>query len=119
MQNFSTFEAACEINGTDPQDPRFTTGTQFSKDFEKLAEIIRALCKREDGTYWVADPTDPYQDKYLNWFWRDKDGFRFLDTVYSRSLTDAPGGSRLGLPTRADSKYAADTFLPFYDAVYC
>lgn len=104
------FEDACEYNNTNPNDPRFTQGTEAGNNLEMLAEIAKAL----NGGRVMK----PNERRYYPYFIHDESGFR-LFTVYCGIVSSGSfGGPRLCLLNERLARYMGTQFIEFYNRFY-
>lgn len=105
-----SFEAACEYNNTNPNDPRFTNGTEAGNNMEMLAEIAKAL----NG----GKVMKPGERRYYPVFIHDEAGFRLfaVDYDFTNSLTG--GSPRLCCQKEEHAKYMGTKFQPIYNRFY-
>lgn len=109
--SIKTFEQACEANGVKPaqvlpfKPSKNLTPDQVSMNgYAKLIQIARAI----NGEKWKADFDNSNQPKYEAWFYKEADGFSFVDCGYCYRYSRV--GSRLCFESREKAKYAAITF---------
>lgn len=100
------FLDACEVNGTDPVDPKFTSGTPSGNALEMLAEIAKAL---NGGKVMTSK-----DKRYYPYFIYDP-GFRFCDVVYDITDSDSFGGPRLCVLDENLAKYFGTQFIGLFD----
>lgn len=110
----TSFEDACLLNGTDPNEPRFTTGIPGSIAYNRCAEICKAL---RDGV--VLSFSNKQQRKYFAVHEKTDEGFRFWFASGDFAYAFAPGGSALCLPDERRAVYFGKNFIheitPFYE----
>lgn len=116
IEKIDSFEAACEWNGTDPNDPKFSNGEEDENNMKKLKEVARAL---RNGV--VLDFSDWNQRKWFGWRRYDpvSSGFRFCDSRYDYSLANADGA---GLCVDTEKKlihmHTHENFQPIWDKAW-
>lgn len=116
IEQIDSFEAACKFNGTDPNDPKFTSGEEDDNYKRMLKEIARAL---RNGV--VLDFSDWNQKKW--WAWRRYDpvssGFRFYGSNFDLATAFADGA---GLCTDTEKKtvhlHTHPNFQPLWDKAW-
>jgi len=105
-----TFFDACTETDMDPYYQAFTAGSTDDNAYQKLKVIARAL---NEG--WKPDWNDGNQAKWYPWFYMNKPGFRFADSVYDYSHSYSAGGSRLCFKSRELAEYAGKQFMDIYE----
>lgn len=110
IKRIGSFEEACTKNGTDPKDPKFSTGAPDDIAYQKLKEITKAINPAD----FKVDYNNGNQQKWYPYFTGSGSGFRFLVSYFDWSNTNSFGGARLSFSTDEDSDYAAKTFLSLY-----
>jgi hypothetical protein len=109
-EDVKTFEDACETEGIDPTDRKFTQGDPDDIAYQKLKVIKRAINPKG----WTADWNNSNQRKWSPWFYMDKPGFRFYVAYYDITFTITSCGSRLCFSSEELATYAANQFLDIY-----
>lgn len=97
------FLPACQYNGTDPNDARFTTGSDRDIAREQLKEIAKALRAGH-----VLDYSNQDQEKWSPYFRWDgvSSGFRFRDSYCDNAVAYAGGaGLCLVVPDKKTSDH--------------
>lgn len=110
IKKIVSFEEACTKNGTDPKDPKFSTGTPDDIAYQKLKEITKAINPAD----FKVDYNNGSQQKWYPYFTGSGSGFRFIGSGYGWTSTLTSGGARLSFATEEDSNHAAKTFLSLY-----
>lgn len=105
-----SFEDACEFNNTNPNDHRFTQGTEAGNNMEMLAEIAKAL----NGGRVMK----PGEKRFYPVFIHDEAGFRLYDVYCDISNSYSSGGPRLCLAEERLAKYMGTQFQSFYNRFY-
>ena len=104
-----TFEDACDLTGEDPEDKKFTTGTDDEIAYKKLKVICQAL---NEGA--ILSFANSSQRKWRPWFQWSGSGFRYGDALYGPGTTSA-GGSRLCFHSEELAIYAGQQFIDLYN----
>ncbi|GAB1358554.1 hypothetical protein MASR1M31_03320 [Porphyromonadaceae bacterium] len=108
-----SYEDACSELGITPIDESQMLANGFTKDeiaYRKLKTITQAL---NEG--WVADWTDPSQEKWIPWFYmHGSSGFVFDDAYYGCSVAGAGDGSRLCFKDEKTATCAGKQFVDLY-----
>lgn len=108
-----SYEDACSELGITPIDEAQMLATGFTKDeiaYRKLKTITQAL---NEG--WVADWTNPTQEKWTPWFYPNSfSGFVFYTAHYYCSLAYAGDGSRLCFKDEKTATCAGKQFVDLY-----
>lgn len=102
-----SFHAACDYNNTNPNDPRFTQGTDAGIALEQLAEIVKAA----NGGRVMK----PNEKRYYGWLIHDEAGFRLFGVGYDVSRSRTAGGPRLCCIDEKTARYVYTKFLPYFD----
>lgn len=112
FSKINSFEVACKAQGLNP--------STVKKQFDKLPAADRkyyfALKRCEIITDslnpkgWVADYDNVDQQKWWNWYYLNKSGFRFDVSCCASTLSCSTGGSR-PFASREIAEYFAKQFL--------
>ncbi len=108
MERCQSFEDACAINNTNPDQPQFTSGSANTIAYEKLKEIRNALLEGK-----ALDARDVNQKKWFPVHEHTASGFRFDDSfcVFAHSLAPV----RLCLDTQAKSDFFGTKFIDLWE----
>lgn len=107
MELIDSFQAACDFNNTNPNDPKFTAGTVSGNHMEMIAEVAKAL----NG----GKVMQPGEKRWYPYFEYVPSGFRLGAAGCAIARTCSDGGPRLCFASEKLALYAGNTFLPFYD----
>lgn len=102
-----SFEAACDFNNTNPQDPRFTHGTESGIAMEMIAEIAKAM---NGGKSMKGG-----EKRFYPVFEYSPSGFRFGAAYFDFTCTFSYGGPRLCTETEQNARYLGTKFLHLFD----
>jgi hypothetical protein len=103
-----TFEDACEINGTDPDQDKFFKGSPAGIAFEKLMEVAKALRQGIELSY-----KNPDQQKWYPVHEQSASGFRFSYSSYDLTHTGTPVG--LCVQDEKTSNYFGKQFIDLFE----
>lgn len=112
-----SFEDACEVNGTTPDQVLPPALLPYLAPdeiaYRKLKEITKAL---NEGI--VLSFSNPNQRKWRPWFEQTPSGFRFGASDFVYTFTHAGGGSRLCFAEEKNSDYAGKQFIDLYEILH-
>lgn len=107
------YEAACKVLEKLESLPfEFQVYTDYQKPVVahyKLMVIRDAIIRT-----WKPDWNNRQQYKWSPWHWMDNPGFRFRDSVYDFTCSDATGGSRLCCQTKEQSGFLGIECIALY-----
>jgi hypothetical protein len=85
MNKVTSFEAACEIRGIDPNN--LPDLDLINEEFRTtiIAQYKLMIIRDAIVGDWRPDYNNYGQRKWYPWFWMDSPGFRFDDSSYSRA----------------------------------
>jgi hypothetical protein len=114
MNKVTSFEAACEIRGIDPNN--LPDLGLINEEFRTpiIAQYKLMIIRDAIVGDWRPDYNNYGQRKWYPWFYMDSPGFRFDGSGYSCAYALAGAGSRLCFKTEEQSDYCAQTFIELW-----